>query len=94
MSRAKTPGLSLGLLRPDRAPFVKGYGFRNREEKLPATPRTVYGIASVTKSFTALAVLRLAEHGLLKVSDPVVRYLPELRVRALALADRSGSITS
>jgi CubicO group peptidase (beta-lactamase class C family) len=81
MSRAKTPGLSLGLLRPDRAPFVKGYGFRNREEKLPATPRTVYGIASVTKSFTALAVLRLAEHGLLKVSDPVVRYLPELRVR-------------
>lgn len=81
MARAKTPGLSLGLLRPGQAPFVKGYGYRNREAKLPATPRTVYGIASVTKSFTALAILRLAEHGLLRVSDPVVRYLPELRIR-------------
>ena len=81
MSRAKTPGVSLGLLRPGRAPFAKGYGFRNREAKLPTTPRTIFGIASVTKSFTALAVLRLAEHGLLKVSDPVVRYLPELRIR-------------
>jgi CubicO group peptidase (beta-lactamase class C family) len=80
MRRARTPGASLGLLRPGRPPFVKGYGFRNREAKLPATPRTIYGIASVTKSFTALAVLRLSEHGLLKVSDPVVRYLPELRI--------------
>jgi len=80
MTRAKTPGLSLGLLRPGRAPFAKGYGFRNREAQLPATPRTVYGLASVTKSFTALAVLRLAEHGLLRVSDPVVRHLPELRL--------------
>jgi CubicO group peptidase (beta-lactamase class C family) len=80
MARGKTPGLSLGLLRPGRAPFARGYGFRNREARLPATPRTVYGIASVTKSFTALAILRLAEHGLLKVSDPVVRHLPELRI--------------
>jgi len=80
MARAKTPG---GLTRPPapgRAPFAQGYGFRNREAKLPATPRTLYGIASVTKSFTALAVLRLAEHGLLKVSDPVARHLPELRI--------------
>jgi CubicO group peptidase (beta-lactamase class C family) len=80
MARAKTPGLSLGLLRPGRPPLVQGYGYRNREAKLPATPRTVYGIASVTKSFTALAILRLAEHGLLRVSDPVVRNLPELRI--------------
>jgi len=81
MARAKTPGVSLGLIRPGEAPLVKGYGYRNREAKLPATPRTMYGIASVTKSFTALAILRLAEEGRLKVSDPVVRYLPELRVR-------------
>jgi CubicO group peptidase (beta-lactamase class C family) len=80
MSRSRTPGLSLGLLRPGQAPFTKGYGFRDRERELPATPRTLYGIASVTKSFTAIAILRLAEHGLLKVSDPVVRYLPELRI--------------
>ena len=81
MARARTPGVAFGLLRPGRRPIVRGYGYRNREEKLPVTPRTMFGIASVTKSFTALAVLRLAEHGLLRVSDPVTRHLPELRVR-------------
>jgi len=81
MAHAKTPGLSLGLLRPGRSPFVRGYGFRDRAARLPATPRTMYGIASVTKSFTALAILRLAEHGRLRVSDPVARHLPEFRVR-------------
>jgi len=80
MARTKTPGVSLGLVRRGRPTFLKGYGYRNREAKLPATPRTVYGIASVTKSFTALAILRLAEHGLLRVSDPVVRHLPELKI--------------
>jgi len=80
MARAKTPGVSFGLIRPGHEPFAKGYGYRDREAKLPATPRTVYGIASVTKSFTALAILRLAEHGRLRVSDPVVRHLPELRI--------------
>jgi len=81
MARSKTPGVTLGLIRPGRPSLVKGYGFRNREEKLPATERTMYGIASVTKSFTALAILRLAEERGLKVSDPVTRYLPELRIR-------------
>ena len=81
MARAKTPGVSLGLIRPGRPPFAKGYGFRNREAKLPATPRTMFGIASVTKSFTALSILRLADEGRLRVSDPVTRHLPELRIR-------------
>ena len=81
MARAKTPGATLGLIRRGRPPYVKGYGFRNREAKLPATPRTMFGIASVTKSFTALAILRLAEEGRLRVSDPVTRHLPELRLR-------------
>ena len=81
MARAKTPGVALGLIRPGRPPFVKGFGYRDREAKLPTTPRTMFGIASVTKSFTALAILRLEEDRRLKVSDPVTRHLPELRIR-------------
>jgi len=79
MRRGKIPGLSLGLVRKGRRLLARGYGFRDRESKLPATSRTVYGIASMTKSFTALALLRLEEHGLLRVRDPVLRYLPEFR---------------
>jgi len=75
--RAKIPGLSLGLVDHGRPVVAKGYGFRHREAKMPATRRTVYGVASVTKSFTALAILRLEEEGRLRVNDPVVRHLPE-----------------
>ncbi len=79
MARAKTPGLSLGLAVRGRPLRLRGYGFRDREAKRPATPNTVYGLASVTKSFTALAILQLAEAGRLRVDAPVVRYLPEFR---------------
>ena len=81
MARAKTPGVALGLIRRGRASFVRGYGYRDRDAKLPTTPRTMFGIASVTKSFTALAILRLEEERRLAVSDPLTRHLPELRVR-------------
>lgn len=43
---------------------------------MPATPSTIYGIGSVTKSFTALAVMQLVERGLLSLDDPVDKYLP------------------
>ncbi len=79
MGRAKTPGLSLGLAVRGRPLLCRAYGFRDREAKLPATPRTVYGLASITKSFTALAILQLEEAGRLRVDAPVVRYLPEFR---------------
>jgi CubicO group peptidase (beta-lactamase class C family) len=77
--RAKIPGVSLGVVHHGRRVVELGYGFRDREQGLPATPRTVYGIASMTKSFTALAILQLQERGLLRVTDPVVRHLPEFR---------------
>ena len=79
MARAKTPGLSLGLAVRGRPIVVRGFGYRDREAKLPATPRTMYGLASVTKSFTALAILQLEEDRRLRVDAPAVRYLPEFR---------------
>ncbi len=79
MRRARIPGLSLGVSKRGRTVLAKGYGFRDRERGLPASPATVYGIASITKSFTALAILRLQEQGRLRVTDPVLRHLPEFR---------------
>jgi CubicO group peptidase (beta-lactamase class C family) len=61
---------------------ARGYGYRDRERALPATSATVYGVASITKSFTALAILRLEEDRRLKVTDPVVRHLPEFQTRS------------
>ena len=79
MRKGRIPGIALGLLRNGRTVLARGYGYRDREHGAPATPDTVFGIASMTKSFTALSVLRLQEEGRLKVRDPVVRHLPEFR---------------
>jgi CubicO group peptidase (beta-lactamase class C family) len=79
MRRWKVPGASLALVERGRPTFARGYGFRDRENELPTSARTVYGVASITKSFTALAILRLEEEGKLSTQDPVLRHLPEFR---------------
>jgi CubicO group peptidase (beta-lactamase class C family) len=77
MRQARIPGLSLTLMRGGRTVLSKGYGYRNLKGREPATPRTIYGMASMTKSFTALGIHRLQESRRLQVTDPVVRHLPE-----------------
>ena len=79
MRQGRIPGLALGLVRGGRTVLARGYGFRDRAHRAPATPDTIFGIASMTKSFTALSILRLQEEGKLRVTDPVVRHLPEFR---------------
>jgi len=75
--RRRIPGLAFLLTQNGRRIVGKGYGYRDVARRLPVTPRTMFGIASVTKSFTALAILRLQEERRLRVTDPVVRHLPE-----------------
>ena len=79
MRQGRIPGLALGLVRGGRTVLARGYGFRDRAHRAPATPDTIFGIASMTKSFTALSILRLQEDRKLRVTDPVVRHLPEFR---------------
>ena len=74
------PALSIALVERGETVYARGFGFRDSERGLPATPRTLYGIGSVTKSFTCLAIMQLQEQGKLRVDDPVERYLP-LEVR-------------
>lgn len=76
MRESKTPGLSIAMVEDDEIKYAKGFGFRNISDGLQATPRTLYGIASATKSFTALAVMQLVEQGKLSLDDPVERYVP------------------
>jgi CubicO group peptidase (beta-lactamase class C family) len=72
------PGASLLVLR-DGVPVVRrGYGFANREDHIRATPATNYRLASVTKQFTAAAILLLVEEGRLGLDDRVREWLPSL----------------
>ena len=55
--------------------FAKGYGFANAEHQVPNTTRTKFRLGSITKQFTAMAILILQERGKLKVEDPVGKYI-------------------
>ena len=76
MEKAHAPGVSVALLRDGEIVYRRGYGSRDVERSLPATPDTLYGIGSCTKSFICLAVMQLVQDGELRVADPIRDYLP------------------
>jgi CubicO group peptidase (beta-lactamase class C family) len=61
----------------DRLLINRGYGFADLEWNAPNTPNTRFRIASITKQFTAAAILILQERGKLKVEAPLKTYLPD-----------------
>jgi CubicO group peptidase (beta-lactamase class C family) len=75
--RRNIPGIAVTVFDGNSTLFEAGFGHRNLEADLPATPDTIFGIASVTKSLTCLAVLQLASRGKLELDDPISNYLPE-----------------
>lgn len=71
------PSASVAVAHGGRPIHHHAYGLRDTEDKLPVTQDTVYGIGSITKSFTAVAIMQLQEQGKLSVQDPVRKWLPE-----------------
>jgi CubicO group peptidase (beta-lactamase class C family) len=57
--------------------LCKGYGMANLELGVPNTPQTKFRLGSVTKQFTAMAIMQLQEKGLLNVNDPIIKYIPD-----------------
>lgn len=72
----QSAGLAVGVAERGRIRLVRGYGFADLEGRVPATERTVFRIGSVTKEFTAAAVLLLADQGKLSIDDPLAKHLP------------------
>ncbi len=71
-----TPGLSLSVMSAGVLLYSKGFGLANIEANAAATPQTEFRVASITKQFTAAAVLLLAEGGLLTLDDTLAKFLP------------------
>ncbi len=76
MQKRQIPGLALAVLKNGKVAKMKGYGLANIELNVAVTPSTVFDLASLTKQFTAAAVLLLAEEGKLGVDDSIRQYLP------------------
>ncbi|HEY2465912.1 MAG TPA: serine hydrolase domain-containing protein [Steroidobacteraceae bacterium] len=73
-----TPGASVAVIRHGKIVFAKGYGVANLEYSIPIKPETIFHVASVSKQFTAMAVVLLESDGKLAIDDDVRKYLPEL----------------
>jgi CubicO group peptidase (beta-lactamase class C family) len=78
---ADAPGAAVIAARDDRTVFRKAYGMADLELGVPLQPDMVFRIGSMTKQFTAVAILMLAEEGTLEVSDPITRFLPDYPTR-------------
>ncbi|GAB7094720.1 serine hydrolase [Halolamina litorea] len=70
------PGLSVAVTDADGVVFADGFGSRDLAGNRPATPETLYGIASCTKSFAGVALLQLAESGICSLDDAISAYVP------------------
>jgi len=73
------PGLAFGIVVDGKLVYAGGFGQANVETKQAATTKSVFRIASMTKSVTAMAILKLRDEGNLRLDDPVVQYVPALK---------------
>lgn len=80
LERHGVPGGAVAAARDGAVVYARGFGSADVEQGIIAGPDTIFGVASVTKSFTAAAIMRLVDTGQLTVEDPVIEYLPEFRL--------------
>lgn len=76
MEDARMPGFSIAVVEDGRTIYSEGFGLRDTEMNLPATPDTLYGIGSITKSFVAIGIMQLVEAGKVNLDDPVSMHIP------------------
>lgn len=76
------PGLAIGVVHGQELVWAQGYGYSDLEAKTPVIPTTPFRIGSVTKVFTATAILQLRDAGHLRLDDPITTHLPEFTIRS------------
>ena len=77
MKKQDVVGVAIGLIDAEVVSYLNGYGFADREAKIPVTQDTMFRWASISKSVTAVAAMQLWESGQLNLDDDVRRYVPE-----------------
>src|ERR1700722_19691425 len=75
----KFPSLSIALVDDQNVVWAKGFGYQDRDRKIPASAETVYRVGSVSKLFTDVAIMQLVEQGKLDLDAPVAKYVPDFK---------------
>ncbi|HEX5973248.1 MAG TPA: serine hydrolase domain-containing protein, partial [Gemmatimonadaceae bacterium] len=78
-TRNRVPGIAYGIIIDGKVIHIGTAGLRDVKANAPVDTNTVFRIASMTKSFTALSILKLRDEGKLSLDDPAEKYVPELK---------------
>ncbi len=78
MAKENVGSVTVGIVSGDRLVWARSFGWADEQNRILATPGSVYRIGSITKQFTGFMLLQLAERGVVRVTDPVEKYLPEI----------------
>ena len=88
MGRQEIVGLAVGVIQEGRISYLKGYGWSDREKRIPVSRKTMFRWASISKSLTALVAMQLWEKGQLKLDGDVRQYVPEFPDKAQRITPR------
>jgi CubicO group peptidase (beta-lactamase class C family) len=75
LAELRVPGAAVAVIQEGRVVLLRGYGYADRERRIPVTPRTGFSVGSISKAVAAWGVMRLVEQGRLELDAPVERYL-------------------
>ena len=76
--KPNSPGCALAILKDGKIIYQRGYGISNLEYNIPISPTSIFHIASISKQFTAAAIIRLSLEGKLSLNDDIRKYIPEV----------------
>ncbi len=76
----KVPGAAIAIVKNDKVVYLKGFGFKDYEKKIPVTPDTIFAIGSSSKAFTVFALGKLVDEGIMAWDKPVRTYIPWFRL--------------
>jgi CubicO group peptidase (beta-lactamase class C family) len=98
MARSDIPGAAVAVVENGKVAKLAGYGLANLEWQAPVDPDTTFQIASATKLFTGIVLMRLVERGELSLNDPLLRYYPDgpeswRGITVLQLANHTSGLT-
>jgi CubicO group peptidase (beta-lactamase class C family) len=78
-TRLKIPGVSAVIVKDQQVLWAQGFGFADLENRIPATPETLYHVASLTKTFAATLLMQLVEKGQLDLDEPMSHYSSDFK---------------
>jgi len=82
MKKNDVTGLSIAVVDGQKIVWLDGFGWADKKNKIKATPETVYRVGSITKLFTVMSAMQLAEQGRLDIDQPLQKVLPQFEIKS------------